>query len=456
MLHRRLYSISVLLLVLCVPLSTLAQTMKSTNYQFDDVNFGSVFNLVTNTSETVPTISSEGPVITLLAATKVTIEWKTVDTATSFVEYGTTTNYGTQTGGTDLVRDHSVTILGLTPQTEYHYRVLSTNSQGGTAKSEDKTFTTPALTEFREISISRVGYTDAVVSVVTGGLTKLSLDYGPTQSFGFTKSVATGTSTNEYSFSITDLIPGTKYYVRLRGIDTKGNEILSSTLTFTTIAQPILTKFTAEGISSNQIEVIVNTNTETTLILTYQSEKDPKPLSAGDTTLTTNHDIRLSSLFGNTEYSIKAEATDKGGRRVTGNIKASTKVDVTPPEMTDPNLSITHSGRVITVTARWKTNEPVKSSAVATSKTHSNDVVKTTLDSYTIEPVLVLTGFTPGTPYVMDVSSVDSAGNKTTKSITFITPRATKSIIELILSILSKIIAPFAKLLDYINRRHNG
>ena len=63
-------------------------------------------------------------------------------------EYGTTTAYGSQTPAKDAPAgsaDSEVTevVTGLAPETTYHYRLVATNSEGGTASSEDHTFTTP-------------------------------------------------------------------------------------------------------------------------------------------------------------------------------------------------------------------------------------------------------------------------------------------------------------------------
>ncbi len=55
-----------------------------------------------------------------------TITWSTWSNASSQVEYGTTTNYGTLTPlDTNLVTVHSVNLSGLSPLTRYFFRVLS-------------------------------------------------------------------------------------------------------------------------------------------------------------------------------------------------------------------------------------------------------------------------------------------------------------------------------------------
>jgi CSLREA domain-containing protein len=59
-------------------------------------------------------------------------------------EYGTTTAYGTSTPTTNGSGAVSASLSNLTPSTTYHFRLLATNSDGGSAGSSDLTFTTRA------------------------------------------------------------------------------------------------------------------------------------------------------------------------------------------------------------------------------------------------------------------------------------------------------------------------
>ncbi|MBU0964527.1 hypothetical protein KKC06_05820 [Patescibacteria group bacterium] len=81
------------------------------------------------------------------------IEWLTLDDqdregniiphpATSFVEYGETTAYGGETGTSELVSEHEVTVTDLTPDTEYHYRTKWVDQDGNVGYSSDFQFTT--------------------------------------------------------------------------------------------------------------------------------------------------------------------------------------------------------------------------------------------------------------------------------------------------------------------------
>jgi hypothetical protein len=97
---------------------------------------------VLNTSSTPPVISA---VVASPSTTSAAITWTTDKTATSQVEYGTTTNYGSQsTLDSTLVTVHSVTLSGLTASTVYQFRVHSTDAGGNAAVSSNFSFSTLA------------------------------------------------------------------------------------------------------------------------------------------------------------------------------------------------------------------------------------------------------------------------------------------------------------------------
>jgi len=89
---------------------------------------------------TPPAISSVAT--SELTKTSVKITWKTDEASSSFIDYGATTAYGSNTGQADSVIDHSVTLGGLSGGTSYHFRVKSVDASGNTALSTDFAFTT--------------------------------------------------------------------------------------------------------------------------------------------------------------------------------------------------------------------------------------------------------------------------------------------------------------------------
>lgn len=439
-----------LLLAVVTPLPALAaaNTLQSQSFIMDDVNFATNTVLSSTQDGVPPIILSQGPRVTKLTPTTVTIAWETDKKSTSKVNYGITAQYGTIAGTEETVTEHSVTISGLKEETTYHYQVVSEDSYGFSGKSTDYTFKTPAQTAFREISITQVTYTTALVTVVTGGLTSLSLQYGTALNTGEIRQFTSTDGTNEQTVSLTDLTPGTKYFLKLSGTDSSGSSAVVNGLSFTTIAMPASTNVSLTPVSPNELVLKLDTNTLSTVTALYRSENDEEDLSVGDTTLSLTHELHLIKLFGNTEYTVTPTIVDAGGQRLTLEpLKASTLTDGEPPIAEDPSITTTKAGSQINVTARWDANEPVISEVSVISKLTGKEVAHSKgSDKYAVTQVVAVSGLAPKTPYILKAVSKDAAGNVSEKSINFVTPSIHKSILELIGDTLSKLIDPISRL----------
>ncbi len=100
------------------------------------------------TLTTLTAADTTPPVITGIASSSITysgaaISWTTNEGATSQVQYGTTSLYGSaSTLNSTLQTSHYQALGGLSPSTTYHYRVVSKDSAGNIATSPDFTFRT--------------------------------------------------------------------------------------------------------------------------------------------------------------------------------------------------------------------------------------------------------------------------------------------------------------------------
>ncbi len=89
---------------------------------------------------TAPKISSV--IVSGQTLAEATITWTTDEASDTQIEYGTTAGYGTLTTlDSSPTTSHVQTLDGLTPDTDYHFRVLSRDKSGNLAKSEDYSFT---------------------------------------------------------------------------------------------------------------------------------------------------------------------------------------------------------------------------------------------------------------------------------------------------------------------------
>ena len=82
--------------------------------------------------------------VTVLSTTEVTLTWTTDEKATSQVVFGTQSNTYDQASTVDTTpkRNHSVTLTGLTANTQYFYRLVSVDEAGNEGLSHEATFTT--------------------------------------------------------------------------------------------------------------------------------------------------------------------------------------------------------------------------------------------------------------------------------------------------------------------------
>ena len=134
--------------------------------------------LVTLTDAGAAILKISGVSVSNTTELSATISWATDSPATSQVEYGMTTAYGSSTLlDKGLVTSHSVILTGLAPNTMYHFRVRSKDSSGQETMSEaDQTFTTRSAISVGVEEGAEVGKRapDFTLDTVNGGKVSLS------------------------------------------------------------------------------------------------------------------------------------------------------------------------------------------------------------------------------------------------------------------------------------------
>jgi|GEM_PF-3187690 len=102
------------------------------------------------------------------------VAWQTNKLATSLVEFGTTTAYGSTASNSTFSLSSQASLLNLSPSTLYHFRVRSQDQGGGTFVSGDFTFSTSAATISSKCDLNADGSTDStdlqiVVNAIMSG-----------------------------------------------------------------------------------------------------------------------------------------------------------------------------------------------------------------------------------------------------------------------------------------------
>jgi hypothetical protein len=178
---------------------------------------------------------------------------------TWYVEYGTSTSYGTKTpardagAGTATV-NVSAPVTGLRTGRTYHFRVVAT-SDAGTSRGADKTFLTAATPAVTTKPASGVQDTSAKLNGSVnpnGQATSVYFEYGTSTGYGTktaVKSVGSGTGSTGVSASIVGLAASTTYHARLVATNGTGTST-GADVTFATTGPPIVRSGPAAGVGS--------------------------------------------------------------------------------------------------------------------------------------------------------------------------------------------------------------
>ncbi len=178
-----------------------------------------------------------------------------------YVEYGTTTSYGSKTAtkdagaGTSAV-GVSVALSGLTAGTTYHYRVVAT-STAGTDRGADRTLATVGMTkpDVKQPTASNISSTAARLNGAVnpnGRQTTWYFEYGTSAAFGLRtpdRSAGKGTSHRAVSFNISGLQPGATYFFRIVAFSDAG-ETRGDPVRFTTQGAPSVSTGSASKVTS--------------------------------------------------------------------------------------------------------------------------------------------------------------------------------------------------------------
>jgi hypothetical protein len=251
-------------------------------------------------------------------------------TATSwFVEFGTTTSYGSKTtavnaGSGTSATTIAATLTSLTPGTSYHYRVVATSSVG-TSRGADGLLTTSAAPQVSTGGASSVTLTSATLNGTvnpSGRATTSFFEYGTSTSYGSktpAKDVGSGTGPIAVSGQVTGLTTGRVYHFRLVATSDAGTA-RGSDQTFTTAATPTVTTKSASSVrdSTATLSGTVNPNGQTTTAYfeygtsaSYGTKTATENVGSGRSTSTLS--MPLSGLAAGTTYHFRIVASNATG-----------------------------------------------------------------------------------------------------------------------------------------------
>jgi len=255
-----------------------------------------------------------GPAISAVGAApstnSATISWTTDRAATGNVNFGLTSSYGSTVGSGALTTSHSISLLGLSCNTTYHYRVSSTDASGATSSGTDQTFTTTACVTGPPV-ISNVAVvpsqTSASVSWATDKNSDSRVDYGLTSAYG--SAVSDPTLVLSHTLNLNNLTCKTTYHFRISSADQFGNTGTSTDATFSTSAcstgsAPVSDDFHSGALDSSRWTVFnpVGDGTVTVngdhLLMSIPGGVDHDVWSAG------NRSLNVMQTIGNSDFQV--------------------------------------------------------------------------------------------------------------------------------------------------------
>ncbi|MBI2465288.1 fibronectin type III domain-containing protein [Candidatus Shapirobacteria bacterium] len=403
-----------------------------------------------------PTLSAEPSAV--VKTKTATVSWSTNRKGNSFVKYGKSSgDYGEEVGSSDLLSAHEIALTGLDPGTTYYYKATWTDEDGNTGESSEYSFKTNPAPLVSVVKIVDVGLYSVYVKFGLSNATKASIQYGKTTAYGSVSELTTSTTESTYTVKLDNLEEGTKYHLKIVAEDEEGNKFTSDDYDYETLPMPKIEGVKIQqvkGMASATIMVSWKTNTGVSSIISYYPEGRPEMTrDQVSMSLATNHQMLIKDLLDATDYVILVRGKDQVGNEAKmSTSKFKTSTDLRPPLITDMRVEGAVSGVGEATKAQiiiyWNTDEPSTGQVEYGEGTGSDYPNRTQEDgNFTLNHVVTITDLKPSQVYHLRILSKDRIGNQVESfdNVT-VTPKATKSALDLVVNSLSKSFGFFGSL----------
>ncbi|MBI3231860.1 MAG: fibronectin type III domain-containing protein [Candidatus Doudnabacteria bacterium] len=368
-----------------------------------------------------------------------TITWTTSELANAEIEYGTTSGYGHTTGlNSSLGTTHSQTLLGLSANTLYHFRIKTTDASANLTTSGDYTFTTAALSVSGNVTdttppvVSGISNVSVAATTATLGWTTnepaiSTLEYGATSNYG-SQANLDASLLLAHEAVITNLSPNTTYHYCIHATDLTGNTTDSCNHTFTTTTQnqtqqqqvisdltaPQITSLSSNGVNSSSMTVTWTTDEAASSQVSFGLTSGYGSQTVLDSSLVTNHSVTITGLSADTEYHFHVASTDSAGNtRTSGDETFTTLANTVNNQVNSASPIVSDVAEATdspsSITISWVTDQPADSQILygyhsSYGLTSSINTALTTSHSVT------LTGLSAGTTYHYQIKSKNVNG----------------------------------------------
>jgi phosphodiesterase/alkaline phosphatase D-like protein len=380
-----------------------------------------------------------------------TVNALNLSTTVSF-DFGPTASYGTSiptdqsplSGSLDAAV--SKVVSGLAAGATYHYRVVASNTNG-TTTGLDQTFTTsaapPTATTGSASAVSSSGATLNGTVNASGSSTAVTFEYGLTTGYGSsvtaTQSPATASSDTPVSKAISGLSPATLYHFRVVAVSAGGTmHGLDQTFTTNPLGPGATTgsasSITAGGATLNGTVNALGTSADVSFVYGLTTGYGSS-VTAAESPVTGSSDTpvskAISGLTPNTVYHFRVVGVNTNGT-TNGLDQTFTTAAIAPTAQTNAASSVTSNGATLngTVNANYASTAVTFEYGADTSYGTILPADQSQLTGSTDKAVsATVSGLTPNATYHYRVAAASLGGTAHGLDGTFMTPKASASIV---------------------------
>ena len=434
---------------------SLGSLAKGTAYEYRVISRNSLGNIDSSAAITWREFSTKDFVISnnsiSTTTSTATIKWNTNIASDSYVEYKleNSTEKAQVAGDPALVTSHEVTLKSLKPNSRYTYKVRSVTSDKYIAEKDLDTFKT------RDNDLDKFSISPAETSVSEQNVTATTAQITWVTTVATTSWVEFGTEPGVYSMSagdnnfntlhvvkLTNLVPGTKYYYRVKGKDENGIEVFSPENSLTAILMPEITNLRVREFTSYTATITFDTNVDAVISLNYGKDEgygSAVTIAKAEK----NHVVTLKDLDDNSTYYFQASTTDQFKNNVkSAGSTFSTPLDTQGPEVSELKvdvLPVSDSMDTASVIISWTTDKPSTTLVEYDDKGSGEKYEEQTTEDTSLNTshTVMIKELNTSSNYRFRIVAKDKRGNLTkTKSSTFITPTKEKSLLQIIIKSL--------------------
>jgi hypothetical protein len=344
-------------------------------------------------------------------------------------------------------------ISNLAADTEYHFRVKSSDSSGNQSVSGDNTFVTAAISSpapnnpsvtlpvASSVTELEVSPTAETISWTTDLPADSQLFYGTTSSYGQSTTLD-ASLVNVHNVTLTNLIPNTTYHYQIKSKTADGHYAVTTDEDFSTAQAPIrapIISSVSSSVSTNSATVTWITDVAATEQVEYGLSTAYDSQTVEDETLATSHSVTITNLAPNTTYDFRVTSENSlGDLSLSANHTFTTSAAASsPPSNNAPAEilpSIISNFRVSDIEASAVTlnfivpNTPTNEALQYDIRFSANPITDSNFNSATpvqdtaiyydfpaigasIEDYYVVLQLNPATHYYFAIKTKDQAGN---------------------------------------------